>query len=202
MCSDLLKLFSLLSIRFHNSWCDKAEHCPAFLPIQRADCLEHGYYLGAALSASPYLSRSPSQARQHHNQKSTADSTEPQDICQLCSRYKNHPPAMSSPDVSPSQVSDTVAVESPLATPSISPLALQTSNSNDSDYINAVTSPRLDAIIEHVKADHIQLQSRSRVGSVSSISFKTTGLKHPTATSEVRPKRRSVVREVSPPAAP
>ncbi|KAK0099622.1 hypothetical protein ONS95_013481 [Cadophora gregata] len=109
---------------------------------------------------------------------------------------------MSSTEVSPTQVPDTVAVESPLATPSISPLALQTSNSNESDYINAVSSPRLDPIIENVKAEHIQLQSRSRVGSVSSISFKTTGLQHPTAASEVKPKRRSVVREVSPPAAP
>ncbi|KAG4430727.1 hypothetical protein IFR05_013786 [Cadophora sp. M221] len=116
---------------------------------------------------------------------------------------------MSSPssEVSPTQapVSVPLAVESPTTTPPISPLALQTSTSNSNDYTNALASPRLDPIIEHVKADHIQLQNRSRVGSVSSISFRTTGLKHPaaastTAGSEVKKKRRSLVRDVSPPA--
>ncbi|KAL5319956.1 hypothetical protein ACEPPN_013015 [Leptodophora sp. 'Broadleaf-Isolate-01'] len=115
----------------------------------------------------------------------------------------------SSSEVSPTQVPVSVplALESPTTTPPISPLALQTgtSNSNDNAYTNALASPRLDPIIEHVKADHIQLQNRSRVGSVSSISFRTTGLKHPAATTttsgtEVKTRRRSLVRDVSPPA--
>ncbi|CZT05199.1 uncharacterized protein RCO7_05364 [Rhynchosporium graminicola] len=113
----------------------------------------------------------------------------------------------SSEELSPRQIPTTNQ------SPAISPLALPTSNgrNNDNDtndYIGG-TIPRapLDRIVEHVRAEHIQLQNRSRVGSVSGISFKTTGLKHPTyATIEGgnkdKAKRKGGMRDVSPPAAP
>ncbi|KAL2068394.1 hypothetical protein VTL71DRAFT_16492 [Oculimacula yallundae] len=110
----------------------------------------------------------------------------------------------SSEDVSPNQV------PTKAESPPISPLALPIStpsDNNTNDYLNiAPARAPLDSIIEHVKADHIQLHNRSRVGSVSSISFKTTGLKHPTAANgedkNNKAKRRSLVRDVSPPAPP
>ncbi|CAL3965710.1 unnamed protein product [Diplocarpon coronariae] len=59
-----------------------------------------------------------------------------------------------------------------------------------------ISSPRLDPIIEHVKADHTQLRDRPRVNSVSSISF---GKSEPASTA-LRAKRPSRARDVSPPA--
>ncbi|KAE8451881.1 hypothetical protein EG329_002722 [Mollisiaceae sp. DMI_Dod_QoI] len=102
---------------------------------------------------------------------------------------------------SDSSSAPTSPIEPPVSeipTPPISPLTLSGTNGSSTSF----TSARLDPIIEHVKADHVQPRKPSlhhRVSSSSSVSFKSSGARKPAGS---RAKLPSRVRERSPPAPP
>jgi len=100
--------------------------------------------------------------------------------------------AMSTSSSSSSPSIHNVPSDSP--TPPISPLTLP---STEISY----PYPRLDPIIEHVKADHkqdaVRITTHERVSSVSSISFKSSGVS--ISAGQAKTKRASRIRGSSPP---
>lgn len=103
-----------------------------------------------------------------------------------------------SSDSSPSPTSPIQPIASGSSSPPVSPLTLPGTNDSSTSF----NSVRLDPIIEHVKADHVQLRRISlhhRQSSSSGISFKTNGVQEPTGSLTAKPPSR--VRERSPPAA-